>query len=318
MKQSSQLEPDHEFFWLIERLYQDLGLDPEHEAGWGPIRYHADASISFAAAEIQSLTRQPDSPPELCVRFLGLHGSQSPLPGYYLDELAWEQLHQIETRIRFLDLFHHRCLFLLHRIWRQYRYYLRFRPGGTDPLSRHLLTLSGMVSPGPQTSGALSCEQRLANLPLVLTVSRPASLLIRQLKQLFGLIWVRVLPWQARNQPIPPRQQNRLGQRACQLAQDGLLGLCLQDRAGKFRLQLQSLTRAQFLQLLPGQTDYQRLCALMDFWLDQQLLWDLQLQMAPDEACQARLNDPAQTHLGFDAFLGQPPQIPELIRDGKP
>lgn len=44
----------------------------------------------------------------------------------------------------FLDFFHHRLLTLLHRIWRKYRYHVRFQDNGEDGFSRLMFALVGL------------------------------------------------------------------------------------------------------------------------------------------------------------------------------
>ncbi len=55
----------------------------------------------------------------MAVSFRGLHGSQSPLPGYYLEDLAWEAGQNLGIRRHFLDFFNHRLVTLFHRAWRK-------------------------------------------------------------------------------------------------------------------------------------------------------------------------------------------------------
>ncbi|VTR16337.1 Uncharacterized protein conserved in bacteria [Serratia fonticola] len=81
---------------------------------------------------------------ELEVSFLGLHGSQSPLPGYYLDSLAWEDAQNENRLTDFLNVFNHRLLMLLHQIWRKYRYYICFDEGGNDDVSQRMFALVGL------------------------------------------------------------------------------------------------------------------------------------------------------------------------------
>jgi len=76
--------------------------------------------------------------------FLGLHGTDSPLPTYYLDEIAYENAHGIGLRPAFLNFFNHRLHTLLHQGWRKYRYYVRFQPGAKDGFSRYVFALIGL------------------------------------------------------------------------------------------------------------------------------------------------------------------------------
>lgn len=74
---------------------------------------------------------------------MGLHGTDSPLPTYYLEQVAYEHAQGIGVRPAFFDFFNHYLLSLLHRIWRKYRYYIRFQPGATDGSPSTSLPCSG-------------------------------------------------------------------------------------------------------------------------------------------------------------------------------
>ena len=69
---------------------------------------------------------------------------ESPLPGYYLEDLAWEAGQDLGIRRHFLDFFNHRLVTLFHRSWRKYRYYVRFRPGASDGFSDLIYALVGL------------------------------------------------------------------------------------------------------------------------------------------------------------------------------
>uniref|UniRef100_UPI00057783B9 type VI secretion system baseplate subunit TssG n=1 Tax=Yersinia pestis TaxID=632 RepID=UPI00057783B9 len=99
---------------------------PANEA----IRFKSTASLAFPTRDVIALDTSARGQFELEVSFLGLHGSQSPLPGYYLDSLAWEDAQNENRLTDFMNVFNHRLLTLLHQIWRKYRYYICFDNGG--------------------------------------------------------------------------------------------------------------------------------------------------------------------------------------------
>lgn len=291
---------------LVERLWRERGLDPEqHPDPWqAPIHFRVSASLGFAPGEIVAYRQQPT--PDVEVAFLGLQGSQSPLPGYYLDDLAWRQLQQQSQLGEFLDLFHQRWLTLLHRIWRKYRYELRARAGSTDCLSRCLLALSG---PPPQ---GIPPEQWLSGVSSLTVAGQSAATLCSIIRYCFGYPQVTLHGWQRRRVTLSPEQQNRLGLSQTTLGENLLLGACVADCAGKFRLRLQQLTFEQFLQLLPSGRDLTRLRPLIAQRLHQGLVWDLLLELAPGEAPLWHLGVSPQARLGQSCFLGQTPDIPSL------
>src|SRR5690606_38121134 len=136
------------FFPLVELLHRLENVDPESDQDIHPeqerVRFAATASLGFHPGDIVSLRQDDSGLHHLEVAFLGLHGSQSPMPGYYLDELAWEYAWQEPRLGLFLDFFHHRLLTLLHRIWRKYRYHVRFQDDGRDGFSRQMFALVGL------------------------------------------------------------------------------------------------------------------------------------------------------------------------------
>lgn len=78
--------------------------------------------------------------------FMGLQGSQSPLPGYYLDHLAWKAVHEQSPVGDFLDMFSHRLTQFVWHIWRKYRYHISFRNGGVDAFSQRMYSLVGLAT----------------------------------------------------------------------------------------------------------------------------------------------------------------------------
>lgn len=288
---------------LLEQLLALLEIDPEQLPQPDRLQLRVSPGLGFPCADV--LTLDINSSPRLEVGFLGLHGSQSPLPGYYLDELAWQHAHQQPRLIALLDLFHHRWLMLLYRGWRKYRYELRFR-AGVDPLSRCLLAMRG--DPGLP----LQPEHWLANARLRTTPAPSSAALCSLIQNSLQLPSVQLQPWQRRQVAIPPDQQNRLGVQACRLGHDGLLGSRIADCAGKFRLRLQQLSRQQFYHLLPNGDLYQRLKQLVTQQVHALLAWDLVLELARDQAPQWQLGADPEVRLGWSNFLGHPHSTPNL------
>jgi type VI secretion system protein ImpH len=291
---------------LIERLLAQQGVDPESRALDMPIRFHSSADLGFACADVRALRRDDSHSLRLEVAFFGLHGCQSPLPGYYLDELAWQSAQQQPQLIAVLDLLHHRWLTLLYLSWRKYRHELRFRAGGTDPISRCLLAMLGApVMP-------LQAEQWLANYRFLMSPARSAGALCSLIRQSFDLPEVQLHPWQRRQVSIAHAQQNRLGQQAATLGGDCLLGSQVADCASKFCLSLTRLTHRQFRRLLPDGDLYRALKQLIALQLHDLQAWDLELELARDEAPRWQLGCRPDSCLGWSNFVGHPHPTPSL------
>jgi type VI secretion system protein ImpH len=106
--------------------------------------FKSDPSIAFPGSELTSLIRNDAGQFTLTTKFLGFSGSQSPLPGYYLDRMAQESAQNEEGLAAFLDLFSHRWTQFAYHAWRKYRYYICFRNGGTDGFSQRMYALVGL------------------------------------------------------------------------------------------------------------------------------------------------------------------------------
>lgn len=95
------------FFALSELLHRlasgcdetpelSLDTDPAQES----IRFRADASLGFPVSDISALEQDTSGLFRMSTTFMGLQGSQSPLPGYYLDHLAWKSaLKAVQLRL---------------------------------------------------------------------------------------------------------------------------------------------------------------------------------------------------------------------------
>lgn len=130
----------YNFFAMAELLHRlakgekgtpELSLrdDPAQET----LRFSADASLAFPCSDISALKRDTSGAFRMTTTFMGLQGSQSPLPGYYLDHLAWKAVHEQSPVGDFLDMFSHRLTQFVWHIWRKYRYHISFRNGGVRP-----------------------------------------------------------------------------------------------------------------------------------------------------------------------------------------
>lgn len=116
--------------------------DPAQET----LRFSADASLAFPCSDISALKRDTSGAFRMTTTFMGLQGSQSPLPGYYLDHLAWKAVHEQSPVGDFLDMFSHRLTQFVWHIWRKYRYHISFRNGGVDAFSQRMYSLSGWAT----------------------------------------------------------------------------------------------------------------------------------------------------------------------------
>ncbi|HDR2158468.1 TPA: type VI secretion system baseplate subunit TssG [Enterobacter cancerogenus] len=317
------------FYALLESLYRRHGAPGEEpslrtEPDSEVVLFSSDASIAFPGSDLTSLTRDARGQFRLTTRFLGFSGSQSPLPGYYLDRMARESAQNEEGLNAFLDLFSHRWTQFAYHAWRKYRYYACFRNGGTDRFSQRMYALVGLGNPAVRDKLAINHSKMLAYASVLATPGRAPDVVCNLVSHCFDLPDVTVEGWQLRKVAIAPAQQNRLGERNPKTRTAGYvagrsvlgvnftLGARVPDRSGKFLLRIGSLSMERYLSFLPDGEHHQALQMFVSFLLRDQLAWDLQLCLAPAQAQGMQLGDKTNTRLGRTAFIGQP-QTPPYV-----
>ena len=92
-------------------------------AGREAVRFRASQTLDFPASDIVDFAppREAGDVPEMTVSFMGLTGTNGPLPRPFT-ELVVERVVRKDPAMRdFLDLFHHRLISLLYRVRKKSR-----------------------------------------------------------------------------------------------------------------------------------------------------------------------------------------------------
>ncbi|MFC0228481.1 type VI secretion system baseplate subunit TssG [Serratia aquatilis] len=317
----------YEFYRLVEGLNRLAGIDPARSLGLQPnqeaLRFTAAAGLGFAANDVVELQHQPGGAIRLVVSFLGLQGSQSPLPYYYLDDIAGNTA-QGETRLNdFLAVFNHRPLAMAHQIWRKYRYEITFKPGGRDATSGRIFALMGLSHPQTREQLGINAEAMLAYAGLLASPGRSPDVIASLVAHFFSLTDVTVQPYQTHVMTLREDQQNRLGQVTAVrgqrhqprslLGSNFVIGSRMLDRSVKFQLSINALSQEQYLSFLPDGAQHHLLVNFVEYVLREPLVWDLRLTLDRHQAGGMRLGDKHRTQLGWTTFLGQPDEKPYTL-----
>lgn len=305
---------EYDFYQLAELLRKSVIA--AGQSGESAIRFTSDAGIAFPARDVTDVTRRADGSYDVKVAFLGLHGSQSPLPGYYLDNLAWEDAQQTESVTDFLNLFNHRFVSLLHRIWRKYRYYISFEPDGRDAFSRYMFALLGLGSENIRNRIPINHNKMLAYAGLLASPGRSADVICSLISHCFDLDEVNLIGWETRRVSIPDDQQNRLGtilystgqtaQPRSLLGENFSLGAGIEDCNGKCTIEISELPLSRYMRFLPNGPDFLPLVTFVSYIMHEQLAWDLRLCMAEKQVGGMVLGEKDNNQLGWRSFLGKP------------
>lgn len=318
------------FYVLMDALYRRYGepgkepslrTAPEREVAL----FKSDPSIAFPGSDLSTLERSDNGQFILTTKFLGFSGSQSPLPGYYLDRMARESAQNEEGLAAFLDLFSHRWTQFAYHAWRKYRYYICFRNGGTDAFSQRMYALVGLGNQSVRDRLTINHSKMLAYAGILATPGRSPDVVCNLVSHCFDLPDVSIENWQLRKVAIDPAQQNRLGVRNPKRKTAGYvpgrsvigvnftLGARVPDRSGKFLLRIGNLPMARYLSFLPDGDNHHAMKMFVSFLLRDQFAWDLQLDLAPEQAQGMQLGDRTSARIKRSAFIGKPKMPPSII-----
>jgi type VI secretion system protein ImpH len=304
----------HNFFQLLERLHGLHGDDLERERSSQPtelrLRLGSDPRLTFPVGDVLEATRLPNrmdnedsSRYRVCTTFFGLHGTDSPLPSYYLDELAYEHAQGTGARPAFLDFFNHCLLSLLHRSWRKYRYYIRFQTEGSDQFSRYIFALIGLGNEQLRGNTQLPWGRLLSFAGVIANRSRAPGTVAGIIAHCFDLQKVRIREFEIRSVATDARQTLSLGRSNGHLGSTFVVGGRTRTRSSKFTLLIGDLDQAQLRAFLPSGINFPRLRALIDFLLRDGLAYDLELRLKEHQLTPFNLSRHQGAHLGWTSFI---------------
>jgi type VI secretion system protein ImpH len=214
-----------------------------------PLRFRAQLGLGFPAADIASAKPHDNDRAgylELEVTFLGLYGAASPLPGDLTERLLVHD--ETGTTRDFLDIFNHRLISILYRIWRRYRFDLERSRGLDDTFSTIVRSLAGLADIG--VDDAVDQSALLSSLRHLIGWTRSAGDLAAVLSAQFPGTACRVEEFVLRVFVIPEEARWSLGRGL--LGDDLVLGDRMEDVSGRIRLHLQAPDWDSYSRFLPG------------------------------------------------------------------
>jgi len=302
---------NYSFFSLIEHLHRLHGDNLETLLDSNPsserIVFESDPGLGFPASDVLAADKVPgtqDDKYRLVVSFLGLHGSDSPLPGHYLETIASDHAHGNGLRAAFLDFFNHRLLTLLHRVWRKYRYYVRFQSDARDHFSRYVFSLIGLNDDQLRGETPIPWSRLLTYAGLVASRSRSPTVVAGIIAHCFDLSQVEIKEFQQKLVDIPEDQKTRLGLKASILGESFIIGEKVRTYEQSFTIAIRGLSQKRFRDFLPNGKDFFPLSKLVEFLLRDQLAYDLDLGLRQDEIPLFQLDTRRGGNLGWTTFLG--------------
>ena len=277
--------------YLLEQYCSSMGKIA-HVGEQGPasnecIRFKPDVSLAFPLSDIVSIEKtkiEGSAIPRFIVTtsFLGLYGSNSPMPDFYAEEILHTDSE--ETNVRdFLDIFHHRLISLLYRCWLKYRYYIQYLPGGEDEFSSRVFSFIGMGTPGLKEQLKIPAVNLLRYVGLFMQQNRSASGLECLLSDYFNGIPVSIEQCVGRWVKISKEDQAFLGKNNSQLGAKITIGEMVFDRSGKFRITVKVTNYQKFKRFLPNGDHFRSVKEIVSAYLPAPLDYEIELILPGSE-----------------------------------
>lgn len=295
------------------RAWVGNDADPRNEVA----RFRAYPSLSFPGGEVLQVETQPDSRAEMVVSFLGLTGPAGVLPRHYT-ELLLVRLKEKDTTLRdFFDLFHHRLISLFFRASEKYRLAAGFErsrlddpSGEPDMATRGIFSLVGLGTNGLRNRLKVSDDLFLYNAGHFAHRPRSAVALESLLGDFLEMpVAVQQLQgqWLALDRDdlaVLPNSSFPEGRNNC-LGFNFIVGERVWDIQSKIRLRITGLSWPEFRSLMPDGDRLLPLCQVTRFYVGQELDFDVQPVLKPDEVpwCQLEPRADPGPRLGWNTWL---------------
>lgn len=278
-----------------------------------PVRFRVKKGLSFPASDISDLKMgSPDQPPRMEVAFMGLTGPSGILPQWYTQlilERAKEKDHALAA---FLDLFNHRLITLFYLAWKKHRFPENYEIGARDRLSRYLLSLSGLGTPGltrmiglPEES--LSFYSGLLSRPVASAVAIEAAVAY------FADASVRLEQYIERIVDLDPSDQTQLGKANAILGDDAICGSQVWESQTKFRLHLGPVGKTKFVRLMPTGDLLVPIFSLVRYMVGIEFEFEIRIYLKKEDVplCQLGTTGADAPLLGWTTWVSTPGYVYE-------
>lgn len=260
-----------------------------------PVRLKQRVDLAFASSTVARFVPRDEktkAPGELSQYMFGLFGPNGPLP-LHLTEYAYnrERSFRDPTFKAFGDIFHHRMLSLLYRAYASGEPTSSYdRAGEIDPFAQKVAAFAGLKGKAFSNRDAMPDLAKLRYAGRLANNTRNEEGLLALISGFFGApatmesfvgTWLDLDPkdtWELGN----PAKPAKLGQ-SCSI------GSRVWTRQAKFRFRVGPVGLADYKRLLPGGDSLKRLKSLVNNYMGEALMWDMNLVLRQGEAEPAML-----------------------------
>jgi type VI secretion system protein ImpH len=278
-----------------------------------PVRFAASKGFSFPASEISRLEDGDSSrPARMEVAFMGLTGPSGVLPHWYT-QLILERAKEKDTSLAaFLDLFNHRLITLFYLAWKKNRFPENYEAGASDRLSKVLLSLCGLGTPGLTEMIGLP-EESLSFYTGLFSRSVASGTAIEAAVAHFADTTVCLEPFIERIVDLDPADQTQLGGVNAILGDDAICGSQIWECQTKFRLHIGPVDRQTFARLMPTGDLLIPIFSLVRYMVGIEFEFDLRIYLQKDDVplCQLGASGGDAPRLGWSTWVSSPEYVYE-------
>jgi type VI secretion system protein ImpH len=261
-------------------------------------------SLAFPPADVKKVEERdgPEAPHFIATAdFLGLYGTSSPLPTFYTEDLMSEASEDETTAREFFDIVNGRLFQLLFKCMMKYKQFLQVAEDENDEIVERLYCLLG-IGEKSLRKDIRKPQKLLRYIGLFTQFPKSALGLQTLLSDALGQLPVEISPCQLRRAKIPEDQRMKFGSTIGTLGVDSIVGEEIDDRMGKFRVQVGPLKGDVFPNFFPGGAHYEDMVALTRLYVLDPLDFDLEIILAEGEARPISLGAPEWSRLGWDTW----------------
>jgi len=286
---------------LIGLIHADLNrMGPGHDPAQEPVRFRSTRSLSFGRSDVSEITYVPEADRfDIRVNFLGLYGPASPLAPYTTERII-ERDESPSSLEDLLDIFNHRLVTLLYRIWQKSRYHIRYEANGLDATSKCFLALCGFPIEDRAQIGSVSRSALLPYAGLMSLYSNSAAAVSSMLSGFLGIL-CEIREYVPRMVHLDEDSRIALGIQNSLLGGDMIVGGLVDDDLGKFTVRVGPTEFDNAAPFLPGGTRHHEIGELLSMVVSDPLDWDVEFNIERETISPARLNG---ARLGVSTWLG--------------
>ena len=273
-----------------------------------PVRFCVKKGFAFPPSDISGLeTAEADRPPSMEVAFLGLTGPSGVMPQWYTQLILERTREKDHTLADFLDLFHHRLITLFYLAWKKHRFPENYQPGARDRLSRYLLSLAGLGTPGLTEMIGLP-EEALTFYSGLLSRPVASSVSIESAVAYFVDARVQVEQFIERIVDLEPYDQTQLGAANATLGDDAICGSQVWESQTKFRLHVGPVDKKKFARLMPIGDLLVPIFSLVRYMVGIEYEFEIRIYLRKEDVplCQLGSEGPDAPMLGWTTWVSSP------------